>query len=170
MIQQETPKPPKTNNNNNNKKKIPRKQINLSPKTRHQHLKLLPQRQYLQLQPTLNKQHNSPLQQHLILLIQSFNLQSQPQQPTSNATSTTTLQQRRLKQLMSQHFQHNVKWWEGHIIYKNIQTKRFELLLSNFFLILPPRKGRHIMRQMKGGVSICRERSGGCSKPLSRQG
>ena len=42
MIQQETPKPPKTNNNNNNNKNIPRKQINLSPKTRHQHLKLLP--------------------------------------------------------------------------------------------------------------------------------
>ena len=35
------------------------------------------QRQYLQLQPTFNNPHKSPLQQHLILLTQSFNLQPQ---------------------------------------------------------------------------------------------
>ena len=40
--------------------------------------------------------------------------------------------------LMSPHFQHNVKWWQGHINYKNTKTRRFELTPFQLFTYTTP--------------------------------
>ena len=52
---------------------------------------------------------------------------------------------------MSPCFKRDLKWWQGRIIIKTLKQEGFTLALFNCFLILLPRKGRSIMKQMADG-------------------
>ena len=97
-------------------------------------------------QPTTstNTQHSTTKTQQPINTHNSKPSNNTQQQPEPSK-KTKIQAQRRMRQMLSPHFQHNLNWWRGCIIYKETKREGTDLLPSNYFCILLPRKERSIM-------------------------
>ena len=90
-------------------------------------------------QPTTsaNTQHSTTKTQQPINTHNSKPSNNTQQQPEFSK-KTKIPAQRRMRQMLSPHFQHNLNWWRGYIIYKGTKTRRYRLTPFQLFLYTTP--------------------------------
>ena len=114
LIQQETQRPPKT------------KKLNEPNKSNQQRS---------------NKPYNNQVTQKSTpsdVSTNSNNLSTEPTDIQQATKSTLTTKPQLKRRLISRHIQENINWWQGHITYNKIRTRRYELTPFQLFPYTTP--------------------------------